>query len=154
MSERNSSYMKEVKKAADNLQKAEGVINQDESEIETKRMRVAEKTKEVGKAMDEAKKLQAKVQAEIAKSESIDINEENVLNYVKPSTELHELWLKQEAKRKSIDASVQALKKLYEDKNVRLDVFTDSVRRLASKEFFCIYKKAKLEGMIRKQLVK
>ncbi len=143
--------MKELKQTVANLQKAEAAINQDESDLETKKLRLVEKRQELEKTTEDSRKLQVKIQTEIEKSESIDIHEDNVLEFVKPSTGLHEVWLKKEAKKKSIDECMLELKKMYEDRNITLPMLLDSVRRLSFKEFMCIYKKAKAEGLAKKQ---
>ena len=133
-----------------NLQNAEVALDQEEQGLKGKKEKLEATEKEVAKATSAAQELQAKFQEEMGNSEHIDINEGNVLMYVKPSDELQGRWLLMEAKKKSIEECIQTLKKFYEDKTITLAVLLDAVRRLSLKEFMCIYKKEKLEKHTRR----
>lgn len=149
--EQNKTFISESKKTVASLQKVEATINSNESSLATKRLCLKEKQEELNKAIRDAKEYQDDLQVEIAKSEKVIITEDNVTEYVKAATELQALWLKQEAKRKSRDGCMQMLKKLYEDKNISLETFLKRIEKLATREFIAIYKKNKLEGLIRRE---
>lgn len=151
MREKNANYYKEIKQAVENMQRLEVAMNKEEQEVEGKEKRLADKRKELEKATEEARELKDKIKAELEKSDKVDITKENVLVYVKPMNQVHDCWLKAESKRKSIEACMLLLKKLYEDKTIKLEVFLESVRKFSVKEFVNIYKKSKFEGMARHQ---
>ena len=149
--DQNKNFITQSKLTVSNLQKIEKIINDDESSIATKTLRLQEKQQEVMKAISELQTYKAKLQEELTKSASITVTEDNVTEFVKPATELQEIWLKQESKRKSRDNCIQLLRKLYEDKSISLNVFLECTERMASREFKCIYKKSKIEGLIRRE---
>ena len=149
--ERNVAYHNEIKQAVANLQRIEKVLNEDEQVMTMGKARLQEKRKDIDKATKEAVAFSETLRESLDKSEKIDVNEGNVLQYVKPSDELQERWLRIEAKRRSIESTIYLSKKLFEDKNIKLDQLLDTVGKLASKEHKCIYKKIKIESMIKKQ---
>eukprot|EP00826_Nyctotherus_ovalis_P034696 TRINITY_DN2910_c0_g5_i2.p5 TRINITY_DN2910_c0_g5~~TRINITY_DN2910_c0_g5_i2.p5 ORF type:complete len:107 (-),score=35.50 TRINITY_DN2910_c0_g5_i2:81-401(-) len=101
--------------------------------------------------MHEAEVFQEHLKAELTKQQSIPITEKNVMEMVKPKTELYDLWLKQEAKRKSRESCMLMMRKLYESRKIGLEVFVNEIDQLASKEFVNIYKKNKLELLIKRE---
>jgi predicted ribonuclease YlaK len=147
----NKSFINESQQTVIGLQKIEATINNDENNLEIKKILLYEKQQELEKAIIEGKDFQKRVKTEAAKLKSVTITEENVADFVKPTSELYNLWLKQEVKRKSRDNCMQIIRKLYEDKKITLAIFLNQIDKLASKEFTNIYKKAKFEGLIRRE---
>lgn len=147
----NKGFINESQQVVSSLQKIEGAMNSDESSLATKMLCLGEKQKELDKAIVDGKDFHQRLQAEAAKYQNINVTEENVMEFVKPTTELYDLWLKQEAKRKSRENCIQVVRKLYEDKKITLPVFLDLVDKLASKEFTNIYKKNRFETLIRRE---
>jgi len=147
----NKTFINESKQTVVNLQKIEFSVNTNESNLATKKLVLDQKQQELERTVIEGRDFQRKLQTESARLNNITITEENVTDFVKPTSELYDLWLKQEVKRKSRDNCMQIIKKLYEDKKITLAVFLNQIDKLASKEFTNIYKKNKLEGMIRRE---
>lgn len=148
---KSADLMKEMKQTVANMQKAESGMNEDEADLETKKLILTEKNKEMDKKVEDLKNIREKALSEVAKLESINITEENVLEYVKPPTPAQENWLKYETKRKAIDDGIQILKEFYENGDINLRTLVDSTRKLGSKQFMAIYKRQKFEGLARKE---
>lgn len=151
MLNQNKAFINESQQTVGSLQKVEATINNNESNLAGKKLQLQEKKQELDKAISDGNEFQGKLKAEAAKFKSVTITEDNVINFVKPTTELYDLWLKQEVKRKSRDNCMQIIRKLYEDKKITLATFLNQIDKLASKEFTNIYKKNKFEGMIRRE---
>jgi len=147
----NKIFIKDAQITISSLQKIEQFINNKGSYIEGKILNLKKKLQEIESALNDAKEYKEKVTAKVNELKNINITEENVTEYVKPKTELYELWLQQKVKRQSRDNCMQMLRKLYEDKKISLSLFLNQTTLLASKEFTNIYKKNKLEGLIRKE---
>jgi len=151
VSNQNKTFINESKQTVVSLQKIEAVINKDESELATKKLVLDGKQQELERVVIEGRDFQRKLQAEAARLDNITITEENVTDFVKPTSELYDLWLKQEVKRRSRDNCMQIIRKLYEDKKINLPIFLNQIDKLASKEFTNIYKKDRFGGMIRRE---
>ena len=147
----NKIFIKDAQITISSLQKIEQFINNKGSYVEGKILNLKKKLQEIESALNDAKEYKEKVTAKVNELKNINITEENVTEYVKPKTELYELWLQQKVKRQSRDNCMQMLRKLYEDKKISLSLFLNQTTLLASKEFTNIYKKNKLEGLIRKE---
>jgi hypothetical protein len=149
--EQNKTFIKDTQVTVNSLQKVEQIINNDESNIKGKILNLNKKLQEIKSTLNDAKEYKEKVRTEINKFQNINITEENVTEYVKPKTELYRLWLEQEVKRMSRDNCMWMIKKLYESKKISLPTFLYQIDLLASKEFVNIYKKNKLERLIKKE---
>ncbi len=149
---KNASYYKEVRKTVENLQKLEVMMNREEQEAEGKMTLLATKREELARTTQEATTVCETLRTQMESSEKVDINRDNVLVYVKPANQVHDFWLKAESKRRSIEACLMLIKKQYEDKFIKLEMFLDLSRKLATKEFVEIYKKAKFEGLVKRQM--
>lgn len=145
MKVKNDAYYSEVKQTVAGLQKIEKFTNQEEQILALELKKLQEGKVEIIKATEEIHKLKEKLQEEVEKSEKLCVNETNILQFIKPSTELQDVWLDKEAKKKSIDTCILFLKKMFESGDIKLDQLLDQTRKLAAKEFMAIYMKRKVE---------
>lgn len=151
MLNKNKEFISESQETVNGLQAVEANINKDESNMLTKILQIARERQELQGEIHEAEEFRERLEAELAKQQSAPVTEENVMEVVRPKTELYELWLKQEAKRKSRESCMLMIRKLYENRKISLEVLVNETDQLASKEFVNIYKKNKLELLIKRE---
>ena len=115
------------------LQASDAKVEQTKKEYITKQEQIATFKAKMQQALEGAYYQQFVV-------ESPGIDETNFENFVQPKSVYHKTWLRLKSKKDALEDCFMQTKRAFEDKLISLAELIEAIRKIATKQFLCIYK--------------
>ena len=142
--------MDSMNQTLEEIEKAHEVIRVNAMDLSDRKKSLSKKVDDMSKVSKQLDSMSAIMEV-MQQNGGVEIQETNVLAFIKPASLLQEKWIDIESKRAALEECLMQLKKAYEDKVVSLLEFLDSTRKLSATAFLCMYKKVHIEQLQRKQ---